>query len=99
VRGRDASDLDGIPMDRIYLMQLSDLDHGVDLQPVIDTARQHRLLPGQGRFPINSILHRVREEDYIGRGGLEVFNGDLKAQDLHVVAREAMSALRRVWPR
>lgn len=97
VRSRDASDLDGIPMDRIYLVQLSDLDHGVDRQHVIDTARHHRLLPGYGQFPNETILQRLREANYPGPMGLEVFNDDLKARDPQAVAREGMSALRRVW--
>jgi 4-hydroxyphenylpyruvate dioxygenase len=97
VRRRTAADLDGIPMDRIFLVQLSDLDHGVDLQHVIDTARHHRLLPGQGHFPIESVLRRLREAGYVGPVGVEVFNDELKSQDLKSVAREAMSALRQVW--
>jgi len=98
VRGRDASDLDGIPMDRIFLVQLSDLDHGVDLAHVIDTARHHRLLPGQGHFPISTILTRLQRDHYEGPVGLEVFNDELKAREPHLVARQAMAALKSVWP-
>lgn len=74
VRSRDVSDLNGIAMERIYLVQLSDLDHGVDRKHVIETARHHRLLPGQGCFPIETVLHRLKEVGYAGPMGLEVFN-------------------------
>lgn len=98
VRGRTASDLDGIPADRIYLVQLSDLGHPVDLAGVIDIARHHRLLPGEGHFPIATILKRLKDLNYTGPIGLEVFNDDLKAEDPKFVARRAMAALRSVWP-
>jgi 4-hydroxyphenylpyruvate dioxygenase len=99
VRAGDASDLDDIPMDRIFLIQLSDssLDSCTNLQLVIDTARHSRLLPGQGRFPIHTIVERLKERGYAGPIGIEVFNDEMKAQDPQMVAREAMLALNRVW--
>lgn len=96
-RDRDASDLDGIPMDRIYLVQLSDLMEEIDLPNIIDIARHRRLLPGQGRFPIDTILKRLKASGYTGPLGLEVFNDKMKARDPHEVARESMAALRSVW--
>lgn len=96
VRGRDASDLDGIPMEAIYLVQLSDLDHAVAPADLIDTARHHRLLPGEGHFPIETILERLDRGGYAGPLGLEVFNDDLKAADPIETAARAMTALRGV---
>lgn len=92
---RAASNLDAIRADRIELAQLFDLEHSVDLQHVIDTARHHRLLPGQGHFPLGAILDRLRAIRYASLIGLDVFNDDMKAQDPQTVAREAMSALKR----
>lgn len=60
VRGRAAADLDGVPIERIVLVQLSDLDRGADLQHAIDAVRHHRLSPGQGHFPLHDILSRLR---------------------------------------
>ncbi len=99
VRGGTARDLDNIPMDRIFILQLcdSDLDHCSDLQLVIDTARHRRLLPGQGWFPIDTILERFKAGGYAGPVGIEVFNDEMKARDPQVVAREAKLALNRVW--
>lgn len=101
LRGGSASDLDNIPMNRIYLVQLSDsnLDHCDDLQLVINTARHHRLLPGQGWFPIDTVLERFKAGGYAGPVGIEVFNDEMRARDPQVTAREAMLALNRVWPK
>jgi len=101
VRGCDASDLDGIPVDRIFIVQLSDsfLDNCADLQLVIDTARHHRVFPGQGSFPIDTILRRLKTDGYTGPIGIEVFNDEMKALDPKVVAQEAMAALKQVWPK
>jgi len=99
VRGGTARDLDNIPMDRIFILQLcdSDLDNCNNLQLVIDTARHRRLLPGQGRFPINTILERFKAGGYTGPVGIEVFNDVLRERDPKVTAEEAMSALKGIW--
>lgn len=100
VRGGDASDLDGIPMSSIYLIQLSDSDlqNCNDLGRVIDTARHRRLMPGQGWFPIHTIVDRLRQGGYAGPVGIEVFNDGMRSRNPHAVAQEAMLALNRVWP-
>jgi 4-hydroxyphenylpyruvate dioxygenase len=100
VRGSNASEMDGIPMEQIYIVQLSDsfLDNCLDLPLVIDTARHHRVFPGQGCFPINTIMDRLKIGGYSGPLGIEVFNDEMKARDPKLVAQEAMSALNQVWP-
>jgi len=94
-RGGDESDLDDVRTDRIFLVQLSDLAHGVRYEDICETANHHRLLPGQGRFPIRSILERLRCDNYLGPIGLEVLSDELRAREPGAVAREAMSALKR----
>ncbi len=100
VRGGTARDLDNVPMDRIFILQLcdSDLDRCNDLQLVIDTARHRRLLPGQGWFPINTILERFKAGGYAGPVGIEVFNDVMRDRDPRLTAQDAMSALKRIWP-
>lgn len=95
-RGRTASDVDGIPADRIYVVQLSDLDHAVDGADIVATARHRRLLPGAGHFPIDHLLGKLKDIRYAGPIGLEVFNDAMKARDPAGVATEAMAALRAV---
>ena len=106
-RGRDARDLEGIPVDRIYRVQLSDLNldqlcdpaHPDYLEQLRETARHRRVLPGYGQFPIETILEPLRAGNYSGPIGIEVFNDEMKAQDPQVVARKAISALKSVWLR
>ncbi|MET0321241.1 MAG: sugar phosphate isomerase/epimerase family protein [Duganella sp.] len=92
-RGREVADLDGIPPDKIYLVQLSDLAQPVAPGDLVATARHHRLLPGQGHFPLDRLVRRLQAIGYAGPLGLEVFNDALKARDPGTVAREAMAAL------
>lgn len=93
VRHRTAADLDGIPMDKIFLVQLSDLEKDPEPGKLVDTARHNRLLPGEGKFPIHTIIERLEKGEYQGPIGLEVFSDELKAQDPASVARKAMQAL------
>jgi 4-hydroxyphenylpyruvate dioxygenase len=93
---RDASDLDGIPVEKIFVVQLSDLPAPVPPEKLIEAARHHRLLPGRGCFDIRSILSRLHRDGYVGPIGIEVFNDALKACDPAQVARQAMSELQKV---
>jgi 4-hydroxyphenylpyruvate dioxygenase len=104
-RNCDARELAGIPMDRIFLVQLSDV-HGDQIpdpeddhycENVIQVARHHRLLPGQGQLPIQTILYPLRESNYSGPIGIEVFNDDLQLLDPQIVARDALFSLQKVW--
>jgi 4-hydroxyphenylpyruvate dioxygenase len=97
--GRTDSDLNGIPVERVFLVQLSDLARGVAYRTVAETAQHHRLLPGDGRFPIQSILDRLRSEGYAGPIGVKAFNDCMRARPAVEVAREAMASLIRVWVR
>lgn len=97
--GRTADDLWDIPVERIALVQLSD----VLAQPlpgqVTAQARHHRCLPGEGIWPLDTLIHALAKRGYAGPIGLEVFNDALKARDPHEVAREAMAALEAVLAR
>lgn len=97
--GRTADDLRDVPVERIALVQLSD----VLTQPlpgqVTTQARHHRCLPGDGLWPLETLIDALAEMGYSGPIGLEVFNDALKARDPHAVAREAMAALEAVLTR
>ncbi len=96
IHGRNVSDLDGIEMDRIFAVQLSDLGHTETPERVIQTARHHRLLPGDGVFPIAAMLERLLGDGYSGPIGLEVFSDSMKSEKPAVIARRGMNALVRV---
>lgn len=94
-RRRTVADLAGIPMDKIFLVQLSDLAALPAEHALVDIARHKRLLPGEGCFPLNTLLDYLAEGGYNGPLGLEVFNDQLHQRAAHDVAKEAMSALKR----
>ncbi|ADU71087.1 sugar phosphate isomerase/epimerase [Pantoea sp. At-9b] len=99
-RGGDASQLDGIPADRIYEVQLCDM---AALPPqnndaIIDIARHQRLLPGDGIIEVERFVDKLKSAGYNGPVGIEVFNDALKAQPPAVAAQQAWTALNRYWP-
>lgn len=94
VLGRTVADLDGIPMEKIFLVQLSDLATKPDRDRLVDTARHKRLLPGEGKFPLYTLLDYLDEKGYSGPLGLEVFNDEIHKRPPVEAAREAMEALR-----
>lgn len=100
VRNRGVEDLEGIPVDRIFQLQLSDLIEAAsidDMDHLIDTARHRRVLPGQGRFHLAPFIERLRRDGYAGPVGVEVFSDELKALPAQAAARLAMASLREVW--
>lgn len=95
-RNRTVADLAGIPMDKIFLVQLSDLLALPESREVKQTARHHRLLPGEGNFPLHTLLDYLEVNRYQGPLGLEVFNDVLSRKPPRKVAGEAMQALRNI---
>ncbi|MEM6159051.1 sugar phosphate isomerase/epimerase family protein [Erwinia sp. P6884] len=99
VRNRTIADLHGIPMEKIFLVQLSDLATLPSADRVVDVARHQRLLPGLGNFPLYTLLDYLEAEGYDGPLGLEVFNDKIHQQAPADAAREAMHALKRCCAR
>jgi 4-hydroxyphenylpyruvate dioxygenase len=94
VKQRTVADLQNIPTEKIFLVQLSDLkERPTDREHIIHIARHHRLLPGQGTFPLDTLIVWLQENNYQGALGLEVFNDQLKMQDPRRTAQQAMAAL------
>ncbi|MFK8260697.1 sugar phosphate isomerase/epimerase family protein [Erwinia sp. AnSW2-5] len=96
VRQRTLADLAGIPAEKIFLVQLSDLHEQPDAQHLVDTARHHRLLPGEGHYPLKALLAHLQQIDYEGPIGLEVFNDQRHADDPYETAQAAMASLSHV---
>lgn len=95
-RNRTPADLVGIPMEKIFLVQLSDLATLPTPDNLAETARHQRLLPGQGNFPLYTLLNYLDAQGYNGPLGLEVFNDSYHQQPPAEVAKEAIHALKRV---
>lgn len=96
VRNRTVADLAGIPAEKIFLVQLSDLATLPTQDHLVDIARHQRLLPGQGNFPLYTLLNALDALGYQGPLGLEVFNDQYHQQPPADVAREALHALKRL---
>ncbi|MEM6050212.1 sugar phosphate isomerase/epimerase family protein [Erwinia sp. P7711] len=96
VRNRTVADLAGIPVEKIFLVQLSDLATLPSQDQLVDIARHQRLLPGQGNFPLYTLLNALHTQGYQGPLGLEVFNDLYHQQPPVDVAGEALHALKRV---
>lgn len=96
VRQRTLADLAGIPADRIFLVQLSDLDWQPDAQQLVDTARHQRLLPGEGHYPLKALLQHLQQIGYQGPLGLEVFNDARQAACPAQTADAAMASLQNL---
>lgn len=87
--------LDRIPMDKLYLVQLS---NAVRLPlPVMEVARHHRLFPADGEWPVAEAVHRLEERGFDGDYSIEVFNDDYRNQDPYETALEAMTSFRKLF--
>lgn len=93
---RTADDLNEIPAEKIFLVQLSDVSEIPSPDRLISVARHNRLLPGEGVLPVKTLLQRLSELNYQGPVGLEVFNDQLKAQEPRLVAQQAFAALKDI---
>lgn len=99
--GGDASQLDGIPADRIYEVQLCDMaiqPSPQDKQAIVSLAKHQRQLPGAGIVDVASFVDKLKSAGYQGPAGIEVFNDDLKRLPAREAAQLAWAALRRFWP-
>jgi len=81
-----------IPMDRVFLVQIADAFLVPGL-PTIETARHHRVFPGEGDLAVADLMQVVREAGYVGPYSLEIFNDGYRAEPPNVVARRAMQSL------
>ncbi|MXP51396.1 sugar phosphate isomerase/epimerase family protein [Pantoea sp. SoEX] len=98
--GGDALQLDGIPGDRIYEVQLCDIASKPpkDKKSLINVARHQRQLPGNGIIKIDSFIDKLKSIGYQGPIGIEVFNDQLKCLSPYEVAEQAWIALNNYWP-
>lgn len=91
--------LDGIDVDKIFLVQLSDFlwNEVRSLEERIATARHFRVFPGEGvhTAALAEIVVRLDRMDYHGDYSFEVFNDDYQQLPPPVVAARARRAA--VW--
>ncbi|MBK4764859.1 MAG: sugar phosphate isomerase/epimerase [Pantoea sp. Brub] len=98
--GGDVLQLDGIPVDRIYEVQLCDITKQPlkDKKSLMQVARHERQLPGNGIINIECFIDKLKRIGYQGPIGIEVFNDHLKCLPPDEVAYQAWCSLNRYWP-
>ncbi|PPI88375.1 xylose isomerase [Candidatus Pantoea edessiphila] len=98
--GGDAFQLDEIPRDRIYEVQLCDIAKKLprDKKSLMNIARHERQLPGKGIIKIECFIDKLKSIGYKGPIGIEVFNDKLKCLSPYEVARQAWISLNSYWP-
>jgi len=97
MRGRpDDELLRSLPGDRIGAVQLCDAPASVPPGMAVATeGLNHRLMPGNGDFPITRILEILRSTGGLNNIGIEVFSGELD----RMTAIEIGTAARRILDR
>ncbi|SEQ46767.1 4-hydroxyphenylpyruvate dioxygenase [Rosenbergiella nectarea] len=90
---RTVQDLAGIPVEKIFLVQLSDITMPLDSDALKQIARHQRLLPGEGNFPLTELIAYLDKLGYTGPIGVEVFNDQAVEQDAEILACKAKKAM------
>jgi sugar phosphate isomerase/epimerase len=93
----DGELLRSIPGTSILWVQLSDAPATPEADPLHATLHE-RLLPGDGEFPLQTLLADLQATGCAAPLGIEVFSDVLHAQHPKEVGRRAGEALRRLLP-
>jgi len=88
----DFDRLNGVPILTVHLTDAEDLPREM-------LRGGHRVLPGQGCFPLEDLARKLRETGFEGYYSLELFNPALRERDAAEVAREAHEACQRLASR
>ncbi|EIZ83211.1 4-hydroxyphenylpyruvate dioxygenase [Methylobacterium sp. GXF4] len=99
VRGETPAILGDVPPERIFRVQVCDVAGPVQPSDYRAVARHARLLPGEGRLPLASLVGKLGAIGYRGPVGLEVFNDRLEHEPPEAVAKQAFGALQSLLAR
>ncbi len=89
----DWAELSGVRSDEIALVQLN--DHGPLGGQSLHDAKNHRLLPGDGNFPLPRFLALLDELGFDGLLSVEVISTELRSLSVEQFARAALESSRR----
>ena len=90
-RGHDAAEIEEIPGDKIFFLQLADAP--ALTMDVLSWSRHHRLFPGEGAFDLASFVGHCLEAGYQGPVSLEIFNDTFRQTDVLRTAQQAKRSL------
>jgi 4-hydroxyphenylpyruvate dioxygenase len=90
-RGSDPAGIEDIPGEKIFFLQLADAP--LMAMDVLQWSRHYRCFPGQGGFPLATLLRHVMNAGYAGPLSLEVFNDVFRQAAAGPTAVDAMRSL------
>jgi sugar phosphate isomerase/epimerase len=90
------SDLDAVPADRIFGVQISDALRKPQGDPAHDTAT--RLMPGDGELPLRDLLVALREGGCVAPIGVEMFGEAIEGRTASEIAKRSHAAIVTVLP-
>jgi sugar phosphate isomerase/epimerase len=86
--GIEPDELRRIPVEYLSWVELSD-GRLEDMDDLIDETVNHRELPGEGEFALQSYVEVCRDHGYPGPWGVEVLSEELRNQPIDVIFRRA----------
>jgi 4-hydroxyphenylpyruvate dioxygenase len=92
-RGHDPADIENIPAEKIFFLQLADAP--ALTMDVLSWSRHHRLFPGEGDFDLATFVSHALATGYDGPLSLEVFNDTFRQTDPDRTAVHALRSL--IW--
>jgi len=95
VRNNPLPESADLPGEKIFLVQLSDAPNL--LMDPLALSRHHRVMPGQGDWPMEAFLRAVLATGYRGAISLEIFNEWFRAAPPKWVAQDGMRSLKLLF--
>lgn len=89
-------DLDYIPIEKIFLVHMCDCPHLSSNIDFISQARNYRVFPGQGVFPLRKFISKMKQIKYSGYLSLEILNRKFNQDDPLQVAYAAKEAMQKI---
>ena len=89
----ELSDLDKIPAGRIFNVHLNDLVSMNCNEDLVKQAREMRILPGYGVFPLSTLVSKLKDVDYEGYYSLEILNKDLHKQPVREMVKSGYQSM------
>lgn len=90
------ADLEAVPAERIFGLQISDALRKPHADPAHDTAT--RLMPGDGELPLHDLLVALREGGCVAPIGVEMFGEAIEGRTARQIAERSHAALLSVLP-
>lgn len=90
----DPALLRGIPGERIFQVQLADATWNLAAATLVEDLLHHRLLPGDGEFPIHDVLGVLQTTGGLSSVGIELFSDAMDALPADEVGRRVGERLR-----